>query len=459
MRADITELREQRAGLFEQMKSLSEAAEARGEDFTAEESQSYERIEGEFDSLTRRIERREKEEGIAPGLQRTAPVEDVDPAEERAGVPESRSAALVRSIMTGGSDEAVAELRAMAARSDVSDLRSRASRGDADARRLYLATDEYRDAYVAYMRTLNGAISESITDEQRAALAVGTGATGGYTVPVEFLNELVVRQREFSPIRQLARVITTAGSGDLQVPRVGATRASAAWTGEAVAYTESEDSFEQVVLKSYKAAIIAKASEEMVHDSAFDVLGWIARSSGEAIGLLESAAFIAGASGSTTTPEGLFTKATVGVTLATGQTTTIASADSLIDLKFSVLSPYRARASWLINDASIKLVAKLKDSTNQYIWQPGLVAGQPDRLLGQPVYAVPDVAVAAANALTIGYGDVGAAYLIRDVEGTSAQALNELYAATGQVGYRVHKRTDGDLVDDTAFKTLKQSAT
>lgn len=442
------------------MTGISEAAEARGDDgaLTAEESQEYQRHSDEFDSLTERVERLEREEGIAPSMTRTVPTPEVEAA-SAPEVSESRAGRLVHQIMSGGSDVAVDELRELAASRDVADLRSRARQGDVDARQLYFATDEYRDAYDAFLRTHHGSIGRPLSDEQRVALAVGTGATGGFTVPVEFLNTLIVREREFGIIRNLAKVITTSGSGDLQVPRVGATRASAAWTGEAVAYTESEDVFEQVILKSYKAAIIAKVSEEMVHDSAFDVLGWVASSSGEALGIIENTAFVAGASGSTTTPEGLFTKATVGVTLATGQTTTITSADSLIDLQHSVLKPYRPRASWILNDQTAKIVRKLKDTTNQYIWQPSVVAGQPDTLFSRPVYTDPDVAVAAANARTVGFGDVSAAYLIRDVEGVTAQALTELYAANGQIGFRVHKRTDGDLIDDTAFKVLVQSAT
>lgn len=440
------------------MRGISDAAESEDRNLSAEESQEYERHSTEFDSLTERIERLEREAGIDP-MEDVRPSPDLESEREDANVPESRVAALYQQIARQDrSDEAVAEIRAIAARRDASELRKLASRGDKDALRLYVATDEYRDAFEAYIRSVNGTLG-AFTADQRAAFAVGAGGTGGYTVPVEFYNQLIVRLREFGVVRQLASVITTAGSGDLQIPRVAATRATAAWTAEAAAYTESEDTFEQVVLKSYKAAVIAKASEEMVHDSAFDVLGWIARSSGEALGILENTAFETGASGSTTTPEGLMTKATVGVTLASGQTTTISSADSIFDLYHSLLSPYRPRASFIANDATIKIVRKLKDSTGQYIWQPGLQAGSPDSLLGRPIYADPDVAVAAANALTIAFGDIGAAYLIRDVEGVTAQVLDQLYAANGQIGYRVHKRTDGDLVDDTAVKTLKQSAT
>lgn len=456
---------EERAGLIESMRSILDTAEDEKRELSAEDRQEYDKQEervGVLEADIRRHEalRRAEDVEVRSLLDEDKP--NVPESTEVAAEKFSRAASLWTRMTVEGSEDAAKELREIAAKADTAELRSRAGKGDENARRVYLATDEYRDAFVGYLRTLGGAIAVPdihVTADQRAALTVGTGSTGGYTVPVEFYNKLIVRLRDFGTIRNLATVITTGGSGDLQIPRVAATRASAAWTAEAAAYTESEDTFEQVILKSYKAGIIAKASEEIVHDSAFDILGFIAQSSGEALGILENAAFIGGASGSTTTPEGLFTKATVGVTLATGQTTTIASADSLIDLYHSVLSPYRSRGSWLFQDGGIKTIRKLKDADNQYMWAPGLVAGQPDTILGRPVYTDPDIATQAANSIVGGFGDVAAAYMIRDVEGVTGQVLNELYAATGQVGYRVHKRTDGDVIDDTAFKTLKASAT
>lgn len=458
-RVMITQLREERASLFAQMRELTEQAEAEQRDLTGEEYQQYERLEGDFDSRSRRVERLEREEGLALGAQSPTPVLDEPPEARDDGAVASRVNDLYARIHARRDGESAAlELRDLAHREGVEDLRRRALSGDSAARRLYVASDEYRHAFEAMVRTMGGQRGP-LTGEQRAAYAIGAGGTGGYTVPAEFYNQLIVRLREFGVVRQLARVITTGGNGDLSIPRVAATRASATWVAEAGPYVASEDTFEQVVLKAYKAAVIAKASEEMVADSAFDVLGWIATSSGEALGVLENTAFQVGASGSTTSPEGLMTKATVGVTLTTGQTLTITSPDSLIDLYHSVPAPYRPRASWLMNDTTIKIIRKFKEATtNAYMWQPGIQAGQPDTILGRPVYADPDIAVPAANALTVAFGDIGAAYMIRDVEGVSAQVLSELYAANGQIGFRVHKRVDGDLVDDAAVRTLKHSA-
>src|SRR5205807_5776941 len=120
-------------------------------------------------------------------------------------------------------------------------LMSRA-RNDREARGLFLATDEYRDAFVAYARAAGDA--NAMDPETRAALNVGTGAQGGYTVPAEFYRQLVISERFFGVMRQLARTIVTADNGTVSIPKVDdSSRAAAQWLAEAAAFTESEDAF------------------------------------------------------------------------------------------------------------------------------------------------------------------------------------------------------------------------
>lgn len=399
----IEDLREQRAGLFEQMKTISAKAKEDARDLTAEEDQEYQRIDGEFDALSKRIEREEKEAGIEAKMSRSTAAPDAD------GSP-------------------------------AGDGKEKASGRDSDG---------YKEAFESYVRT-RGGMGEAMKPEQFAALAVGVDSTGGYLVPDEFHTELVQSARTFGVMRQLARIIPTSNNGDLLISTV-ATRATAAWTAEAVAFTESEDTFGRVTLAAFKLGAIAKVSDEMVSDSYFPIMSFLARSLGEAIGLLENTAFVVGTSGSTTSPEGLFAKATVGTT-AVG--TNVITAGELIDLYHSVIQPYRRGASWIMKDATAKAVRKLAESTGQFLWQPGLQAGMPDTLLGQPVWTDPDVDALATGKKVIAFGDIAAAYWIRDVEGITAKVLNELYAASGQVGFRISRRTDGDLVDAAAVRLL-----
>lgn len=468
----MTTLREERASIWEQMKALSEVAATQSRDLTAEEYTQYEKLEGELDGKRSHIERLEKEEGITSSLTRSvalpeAAAEALERAGETKGASVQRTASLMQNINRGVKpDDAVGEMREMAQSIGAEGLRNRVLDRSASqderwqSRMLFVSTDEYRDAYVQFLKHGLAEFS-ALPEEVRAALNVGTGAQGGFTVPTEFLRQLIQSERFYGVMRDLATVLTTDGSGSIQIPKVDdANRMTAAWTAEAAAFTESEDQFLQVTLGSFKEGAIVKLSDEIIHDSAFDVLGFVAKSAGQALGLLANTAYVTGASGSTTTPEGLVTKATVGFTMPTGNAASITSADYLFELYHSIRPAYRPRGSWLFSDTLIKQIRQLKaTTTGAYIWQPSLTAGDPDTIVGRPVYADPDIAVPAANAKCGGFGDVASAYYIRDVQDVTVKILNELYAANGQVGYRIHRRTDGDIIDTLAFKTLVNSAT
>lgn len=400
----IEDLRARRKGLLDEMRELQSAAEAADRDLTAEEAQEFERREADFDSITGRIERLEKMEGFASDSQRENPaVADSEPEEAVSSDP--------------------AEVREIERRAFEKMLRNK------------------------------GDVSKLDRDE-RAALQVGTDSEGGYTVPDSFLAQIIESMREFGVVNALATHITTADNGQLSIPTV-ATNATAAWTAEEAAYTQAEGTFGQVTLNAYKLGVISKISDELITDSAFDLLSWLAKDHGEALGLKSGEAYAVGASNATDKPRGLLNRATVGVTTAanTGFTT-----DELIDVQHSVTSPYRPNSVWLMNDATVKVVRKFQDQDGQYIWQPGLQAGSPDVLLGAPVYTDPSIDSVAATKVVAAYGDVAKAYIIRDVEGVTVKVLNELYAANGQVGFRTSLRTDGDLRDAAAVKTLKIKA-
>ena len=146
--------------------------------------------------------------------------------------------------------------------------------------------------------------------------------------------------------------------------------------------------------------------------------------------------------------------AETGVTSASS---TAITADELMDLFYSLKSPYRKKAVWVLNDSTIKAVRKLKDSTGQYLWQPSLMAGTPDTLLGRPVKTSAYMPVIAAGAKTIAFGDFSY-YWIADRQGRSFKRLNELYAANGQVGFLGSQRVDGKLVLSEAVKVLAQKS-
>lgn len=285
------------------------------------------------------------------------------------------------------------------------------------------------------------------------ALEEGTDSEGGYLVPDEYERTLVEALEEENVFRQMAKVIRTS-SGDRKIPVV-ATKGTASWIDEEGAYTESDDSFGQVSIGAYKVGTMIKVSEELLNDSVFDLESYIAKEFARRIGAKEEEAFFTGdGSGK---PLGVLAATGGAETGVTAASSTAVTADELMDLFYSLKSPYRKKAVWVLNDSTIKAVRKLKDSTGQYLWQPSLVARTPDTLLGRPVKTSAYMPVIAAGAKTIAFGDFSY-YWIADRQGRSFKRLNELYAANGQVGFLGSQRVDGKLVLSEAVKVLAQKA-
>lgn len=285
------------------------------------------------------------------------------------------------------------------------------------------------------------------------ALQEGTDSEGGYLVPDEFEHTLVEALEEENVFRTLAKVIQTS-SGDRKIPIV-ATKGTASWIDEEGIFDESDDSFGQVSVSAYKLGTLIKISEELLNDSVFDLESYIAKEFGRRIGNREEESFFTGDGDGK--PTGILATtggAQVGVTAASA---TAITADEVIDLFYSLKAPYRKKAVWLVNDATVKALRKLKDGSGQYLWQPGLTTGSPDTLLGRPVITSAYMPTAAAGAKTIAFGDYSY-YWIADRQGRSFKRLNELYAATGQVGFIASQRVDGKLILPEAVKVLQQHA-
>ena len=285
------------------------------------------------------------------------------------------------------------------------------------------------------------------------ALQEGVDTEGGYLVPDEFERTLVEALEEENMFRSLAHVIQTS-SGERKIPVV-ASKGSANWIDEEGPYVDSDDSFGQVTIGSFKLGTTIKVSEELINDSVFDLENYISKEFARRIGSREEEAFFTGDGNGK--PLGILAKtggADVGVTAASA---TAITADELIDLYYSLKTPYRKNAVWILNDATVKAVRKLKDSTGQYLWQPSLTEGTPDKLLGNPVYTSAYMPTMAAGAKTIAFGDFKY-YWIADRQGRSFRRLNELYATTGQVGFLGSQRVDGKLILSEAVKVLAQKA-
>lgn len=299
----------------------------------------------------------------------------------------------------------------------------------------------------------NAMHQKNILPEVQNALQEGTDSEGGYLVPDEFEHTLVEALEEENIFRKLAHVINTA-SGDRKIPVV-ATKGSASWVDEEGQITESDDSFNQVSIGAYKLGTLVKVSNELLNDTVFDLEKYISKEFARRIGVKEEDAFFNGdGSGK---PTGIFHStggAQVGVTTAS---TSAITADEVIDLFYSLAAPYRKNAVWVVNDATIKAIRKLKDGNGNYLWQPALTSGTPDTLLGRPVYTSTAVPTIASGAKVMAFGDFSY-YWIADRQGRIFKKLTELYAATDQTGFIGTQRVDGKLILPEAIKVLQMKA-
>ena len=308
------------------------------------------------------------------------------------------------------------------------------------------ATDEYKAAFWKALRNKN-------SFDVQNALQIGTDSEGGYLAPDEFERTLIQALEEENLFRSLAKIISTS-SGDRKIPVV-ATKGTASWVDEEAPIPESDDSFGLVSIGAYKLATMIKVSEELLNDSVFNLESYIAKEFARRIGAKEEEAFFIGdGSGK---PTGIFNAtggATLGVTAASATAITV---DEVMDLFYSLKSPYRKNATFVMNDATVKAIRKLKDGSGQYIWTPSITAGTPDTILNRPVKTSAYVPTIASTAKSIAFGDFGY-YWVADRQGRSFQRLNELYAATGQVGFKATQRVDGKLILPEAIKVLQQKA-
>jgi HK97 family phage major capsid protein len=396
----ILELREKRAKAWEAAKAFLDTKHGTDGMVSAEDTATYDKMEADVVALGKEIERLEKQEALDRELSKPLNT----PLTAKPAVP--------------GADTKTGR-----------------------------ASDEYKKAFWNVMRSKNPHY------DIRSALEVGDDSEGGYLVPDEFERTFVQSLEEENIFRKLAKIIQTS-SGDRKIPVV-TTHGTASWLDEEELYPDTDEVFGQTSIGAYKLGTFIKVSDELLNDSVFDLPSYISTEFARRIGSKEEEAFFVGdGSGK---PTGIFAAtggAQLGVTTAGATAITV---DEVIDLFYSLKSPYRKKAVFVMNDSTVKAIRKLKDGQGQYLWQPSLTAGTPDTILNRPVYTSAYVPTIEAGAKAIAFGDFKY-YWIADRQGRSFKRLNELFATTGQVGFMATQRVDGKLILPEAIKVLQQKA-
>ncbi len=389
----IHRLEETRARVWHQAKSHLDEIEARGEAIDGENLRRWDQLNGELSQLDERL----------------------DELRER----ESRGRKL---------DELRTEFPARA----INDARV----DDAELVRSFML-GERRTLEVDLSRVTTS-VSNTGAHETRD-LMVGTGS-GSNTVPTSFRSQLVEHLVQSTGMRQTnATVLTTDAGEELTVPTTTAI-STAAIVDEGDAIGESDPTF------AIKYGLLLQASRELVEDAGFDLVDYLARETGQAIGLASGAHYVTG--NGTTQPQGIAAAASVGKTGSTGVGGAF-TGDDLIDLHYSVTPGYRANGFWMMNDATAAAVRKLKDpGGDHYLWEQSFTAGTPSQLLGRPVVIDPNVANIGTTNRSVLFGDFSR-YFVRDVKSIRFERSDDYAFGHDLVTWRALLRTDGRLADTT----------
>jgi HK97 family phage major capsid protein len=408
----IKRLRERRQQVWDQAKGIADKAADEQRNFSGEEESQWQGLNAELDALDKRIK------NVVDGEQRAKDIEDAYGRLE--GQPKTGNGN--RSVDQSSKAQ---EIRAMLL-------------GEAGAPR--------------------GVEVKPEGPFNARSLSKLTAGAGANTVPTTFYDQLVSHMIEVSAILQAGvRIINTSGGETIQIPKTTA-HSTAAIVTEASAIGVSDPTFGQATLGAYKYGVMVQVSRELVDDTGIDLQGYLAEETGRALGNAIGAHLVAGTG--TAQPRGVLTDATLGVTGGTGVTGGF-TGDNLIDLYYSVIAPYRnsPAAAWLVKDSTMATLRKIKDTTNQYIFQPSLQANTPETLLGQPVYTDPNVPAVGLSNKSVLFGDFSR-YFVRLAGGVRFERSDEYAFNTDLITYRALLRGDGALMDTSgAIKYFAGGAT
>jgi HK97 family phage major capsid protein len=399
----IDTLKAQRATAWEVAKTLLDGAEAEKRDLNAEESAQFAAINADLDAKDARIA-------------------EVTKHEKRAEVADA-----IRDKVERAATEQPETVRA-----------------------IKREEDEVRSFLNGERRTFQSEVTEPVARwlsknpaERRDTLTSSTGAP----VPTSFADRLTMHLVQIGPMWDTSEVLRTASGENIQFPRTTA-HGAATFKAQGSELDETNPTFGAfITLGAWKYGTFQQYSMELLSDSGIDLLGYIADQGATSIAVVTNTAFTTG--NDTNAPNGIVPASTLGVTGAAG-TTGAFTADNLLELLYSVGPQYRRLPSsgWQMRDASILACRKLKDGNGQYIFVPGITAGEPDRLLGYPLYSNPDVVATALSAKSVIYGAL-AKYMIRQAGAVRFERSDEFAFTSDLATFKIVIRVDGDLLDTT----------
>ncbi len=320
----------------------------------------------------------------------------------------------------------------------------------------------------AFLKYIAKGFDNDLAAMDTKALEVINNAEGGYMVPPELSDRIVTRQFDTTPMRQIATVMTISSEA---VEMLRDTNDPVAqWISELGVPTDTADNgIGRIRIPVHELYAQPKATQKLLDDAFINVEEWLINKISAKFSRAENNAFVVG--DGIGMPRGFTSYTAQAVSDATrswgvlqyvptGATGAFAStnpADCLFDLMHQLRVGYHPDATWVMPRAVADMIRKFKENTTQaYIWQPGLQQGQPATLLGFPVTLGEDMPTVASGSYSLAFGSFKEGYTIVDRIGM--RILRDPYTGAPFIKFRCTKRTGGDVVNFEAIKLLSFSA-
>ena len=327
------------------------------------------------------------------------------------------------------------------------------------------AKAEHKKAFNAFVRK---GVETGLKELEQKAVQLAVNADGGFALPEEIAADVQARLVDISPVRAAATVVTVSTSDYKRLVDIRGT--ASGWVGETAARTATNTA-QLAERAAFMGEVYAnpQVTQQALDDIFFNVEQWVAESVATEFARAEGAAFVSG--DGTNKPKGFLNYATAATAdasradatlqhIATGVSGDFAASnkgDVLINLVYALKAGHRAGAVFMVNKALLGEIRGFKETSGQYLWQPGLAAGQPSTILGYPVIEAEDMPAKAANSLSIAFGNFRNGYCVVDRVGI--RTLRDPFSNKPYVGFYTTKRVGGMLLDSEAIKVVKFSTT
>jgi HK97 family phage major capsid protein len=295
---------------------------------------------------------------------------------------------------------------------------------------------------------------------ERKALVGDT--TGAYLIPEDLEAEILRAVPQINTIRNYCRVRPTSRD---KVGIRSLTEVSVGWgkleTGTAITESTPTPSKDTIYVEDLYG--LTKVGEDELDDTDANLAAILADSFSVAIANEEAKQFAVGRGHTSySEPDGVAVDATILASYKRDLTTADTMIpDDVIKTMYALGSQYKTGSVLLMNKATELALRVYRPAVasgyyGPYLWQPSLLAGQPNNFDGFPVVNQDDMhyAADAVDGINVIFGNFRLGYMILERQGLMLQRLNELYAEAGLVGFKVHKRVGGGVIRPAAFYGL-----